>query len=329
MCVFGKGWWVRKTACVRLNSFLTAKTQRKEAQGGAKYNFLPFTVCAVFVFCTFHFHFHLYFGTIQRMKKIRIGIHGAAGRMGLRLIALAAADSGLELTAALEVAGHPRLGKDAGNIAGVGTIGVPLTAELVKNIDVLIDFSSPKGTGVLLQRCTELQIPLVFATTGLSPEQSAQLRETAQKIPILWSPSMSMTVNLAMKLCETAAQALSGKDADVEIIEKHHRFKVDAPSGTALKFGQLITDKMNLTQPQHGRHGDTGERKRSEIGYHAVRIGDNPGEHTILFGLLGETLEVTVKASNRDCYASGALAAAKFLHGKPAGMYGMNDVLDL
>jgi len=266
------------------------------------------------------------------MTKIRIGIYGAAGRMGLRLIALTAAESGLELTAALEVAGHPQLGKDAGEIAGVGTIGVPLTAELVKdvkNIDVLIDFSSPKGTGALLKRCAELKIPLVVATTGLSPEQSAQLRETAQTIPVLWSPSMSMTVNLAMKLCETAAQALGGKDADVEIIEKHHRFKIDAPSGTALKFGQLITDKMDLTQPQHGRHGDTGERKRNEIGYHAVRIGDNPGEHTILFGLLGETLEVTVKASNRDCYASGALAAAKFLHGKPAGMYGMNDVLDL
>jgi len=263
------------------------------------------------------------------MTKTRIGISGAAGRMGQRLIALTAADNDLELTTALEAAGHPKLGNDAGTIAGIGTVGVPLTDKLEKNIDVLIDFSSPKGTDTLLQRCAELQVPLVFATTGLSPEQSALLQETARKIPILWSPSMSMTVNLAMKLCETAAQALAGKDADVEIIEKHHRFKADAPSGTALKFGQLITDKMNLTQPQHGRYGDTGERKRSEIGYHAVRIGDNPGEHTILFGLLGETLEVTVKASNRDCYASGALAAAKFLRGKPVGMYGMNDVLEL
>ena len=249
--------------------------------------------------------------------------------MGLRLIALTAADTDLQLTAALEIAGHPKLGKDAGEVAGIGTIGVSLTAEPQNNIDVLIDFSSPKGTDALLRRCTELQIPLVFATTGLSPEQSAHLRETAKKIPVLWSPSMSMTVNLAMKLCETAAQALNGKDADVEIIEKHHRFKADAPSGTALKFGQLIAENMNLTEPQHGRHGDIGERKRSEIGYHAVRIGDNPGEHTILFGLLGETLEVTVKASNRDCYASGALAAAKFLHGKPAGMHGMRDVLKL
>jgi len=267
------------------------------------------------------------------MTKIRIGINGAAGRMGLRLIALTAADTDLQLTAALERAGHPKLTGDAGEMAGIGNIGIPLTTEwdinVAKNIDVLIDFSSPKGTDALLTCCTELQIPLVFATTGLSPEQSAHLRETANKIPVLWSPSMSMTVNLAMKLCETAAQALNGKDADVEIIEKHHRFKVDAPSGTALKFGQLVADKMNLTQPKHGRHGDTGERNRGEIGYHAVRMGDNPGEHTVLFGLLGETLEVTVKASNRDCYASGALAAAKFLYGKPAGLYGMSDVLNL
>jgi len=249
--------------------------------------------------------------------------------MGQRLIALTKADADLELTAALEIAGYSQIGKDAGETAGIGTIGIPLTAGLEKNVDVLIDFSSPKGMDALLERCVELQIPLVFATTGLSVEQSARLREAAEKIPILWSPSMSMTVNLAMKLCETAAQTLHGKDADVEIIEKHHRFKADSPSGTALKFGRLIADKMNLTEHKHGRYGDVGVRKRQEIGYHAVRIGDNPGEHTILFGLPGETLEITVKASNRDCYASGALAAAKFLYGKPAGLYGMNDVLEI
>ena len=249
--------------------------------------------------------------------------------MGRRLVALTSADAGLELTAALESSEHVLLGKDAGEIAGVGQLGLALTAELERNVDVLIDFSSPKGADALFKRCIERKIPLVFATTGLSPEQLNRLRETARMIPLLWSPSMSMTVNLAMKLCEMAAQTLQGKDADVEIIEKHHRFKVDAPSGTALKFGQLIADKMNLTQPQHGRHGETGERSRDEIGYHAVRLGDNPGEHTILFGLLGETLEITIKASNRDCYALGALAAAKFLFGKPAGLYGMNDVLML
>jgi 4-hydroxy-tetrahydrodipicolinate reductase len=150
------------------------------------------------------------------MTKIRIGINGAAGRMGHRLIALTVADNDLELTATLEIAEHPQIGKDAGEIAGIGTIGITLTTELTKNIDVLIDFSSHKGTDALLRRCAELHIPLVFATTGLSPEQTARLRQTAAKIPVLWSPSMSMTVNLAMKLCESAAQVLTGKDADVE-----------------------------------------------------------------------------------------------------------------
>jgi 4-hydroxy-tetrahydrodipicolinate reductase len=138
-----------------------------------------------------------------------------------------------------------------------------------------------------------------------------------------------MMVNLAMKLCELAARTLKDKDADVEIIEKHHRFKVDAPSGTALKFGQMIAAEMGIEYQKHGREGVVGERPHSEIGFHAVRLGDNAGEHSILFGLLGETLEINIKASNRDCYAQGALAAAKFLYGKPPGLYNMNDLLGL
>jgi 4-hydroxy-tetrahydrodipicolinate reductase len=140
---------------------------------------------------------------------------------------------------------------------------------------------------------------------------------------------MSLTVNLAMRLSELAGRSLAEhpSGADVEIIERHHRFKEDAPSGTAVKFGEIIADAMGLSQHRHGREGRPGARPHDEIGYHAVRTGDNPGEHTVIFGLLGESLELTVKASNRDCYAHGALAAAKFLAGKPAGMYGMNDVL--
>jgi 4-hydroxy-tetrahydrodipicolinate reductase len=142
---------------------------------------------------------------------------------------------------------------------------------------------------------------------------------------------MSLTVNLAMRLSEIAGRALAEhpSGADVEIIERHHRFKEDAPSGTALRFGQIIAQAMGITEHRHGREGRPGERSRNEIGYHAVRAGDNPGEHTIIFGLLGETLEIKVAASNRDCYALGALAAAKFLAGKPIGLYGMNDVLGL
>jgi 4-hydroxy-tetrahydrodipicolinate reductase len=140
---------------------------------------------------------------------------------------------------------------------------------------------------------------------------------------------MSLAVNLTMKLSELAAAALKDHDADVEILERHHRYKEDSPSGTALEFGRIIANEMGQTVHRHGREGRPGQRPHDEIGYHAIRTGDNPGEHTIVFGMLGETVELTVRASNRDCYALGALAGAKFLVGKPAGMYGMREVLGL
>jgi 4-hydroxy-tetrahydrodipicolinate reductase len=140
---------------------------------------------------------------------------------------------------------------------------------------------------------------------------------------------MSLAVNLTMKLVELAARALKDRDADVEILERHHRFKEDSPSGTALRFGRIVAGAMGQSVYRHGRQGRPGKRPHGEIGYHAIRLGDNPGEHTVVFGLLGETIELTVKATNRDCYAAGALSAAKFLAGKPCGLYGMNDVLGL
>ncbi len=140
---------------------------------------------------------------------------------------------------------------------------------------------------------------------------------------------MSLAVNLTMKLCEVAARALADKDADVEIIERHHRFKEDSPSGTALKFGQIVAQAMGQTQHRHGRSGRPGKRPHDEIGYHAIRSGDNPGEHTVVFAMLGETIELGVRATNRDCYALGALRAAQFLAGKPPGLYQMSDVLGL
>jgi len=263
------------------------------------------------------------------MTPIRIAIHGAAGRMGRRLIALAAADPQLSLAPALESPEHPKLGEDAGMIAGIGAVGVPLTGTLEAAPDVVIDFSVPQAAERILDRCLERKIPLVVATTGLRPEQVARIREAGQRVPIVWSPSMSLAVNLTMKLTEIAARALQDKDADVEILARHHRFKEDAPSGTALKFGQIVAEAMGQTVHRHGREGRPGARPHGEIGYHAIRTGDNPGEHTILFGMLGETIELTVRASNRDCYAQGALAAAKFLAGKPPALYGMNDVLGL
>ncbi len=263
------------------------------------------------------------------MKKIRVAIYGAGGRMGQRLIALGTADKALEIAAAVDSPEHPRIGEDAGEIAGIKKLGIVLTAELDREVDAIIDFSSPRSLDELLKYCVDQKTPLVYATTGLSAEQESQLREAAKSIPLLWSPSMSMTVILAMQLARSAGRILKDKDADVEIIEHHHRFKADAPSGTALKFGQLITKEMGQSRSVFGREGKCGARKHDEIGYHAVRTGDNPGQHTILFGLLGETLEITVKASNRDCYALGALEAAKFLVGKSAGLYDMNDVLGI
>ncbi len=251
--------------------------------------------------------------------------------MGQRVVALAAADPELEIVAAIDAPNHPRLGEDAGVVAGVKPLRVPIAGKLATDaaVDVVIDFSVPAAAEAMVETCWRRRIPLVVATTGLNESQMQRLRDAAQEIPLLWSPSMSLAVNLTMKLAETAAAALKDRDADVEIIERHHRFKEDAPSGTALKFGRVISAVMGQTRERHGREGRPGKRPHGEIGYHAIRAGDNPGEHAILFGMLGETIELNVRASNRDCYAAGALAAAKFLVGRPPALYGMNDVLGL
>jgi 4-hydroxy-tetrahydrodipicolinate reductase len=251
--------------------------------------------------------------------------------MGQRLIALASQDPALKIVAALESPTHPRLGTDAGVLAGVGPIDVPLASALEADAQVVIDFSVPQAAASILEICLTKRVPLVVATTGLEGNQLTRLREVSNLIPLLWSPSMSLAVNLTMKLAAIAGAALKDHPtgADVEIIERHHRFKEDAPSGTALKFGEVIATAMGQTEARHGRQGRPGQRPHGEIGYHAVRTGDNPGEHTVIFGLLGETIELTVRATNRDCYAHGALAAAKYLVGKPAGLYGISDVLGL
>lgn len=258
---------------------------------------------------------------------IRVAIHGAAGRMGRRLVALATADERLTLAAALEAADCPLLGQDAGEAAGCGKTGVVLSDSLAEPVDVLVDFSTAAATDRVLDLCGQSQIPLVLATTGLSDRQRRALQELAGTIPIVAAPNMSLAVNLGMRLVETAAQGLTQHDADVEILERHHRFKEDAPSGTALRFGELIAGVMGQTEFRHGREGRPGKRPHNEIGYHAIRVGDNPGEHTIVFGMLGETLEVTVRATSRDAYAQGALAAAKFIVTRPPGLYSMFDVL--
>ncbi|MFN3149334.1 4-hydroxy-tetrahydrodipicolinate reductase [Bremerella sp.] len=261
----------------------------------------------------------------------RIAINGAAGRMGQRLVALGSQDNDLDIVACFEYSGHAKFGQDAGIVAGIGELDVCLCEETTAEYEAIIDFSVPAGAHAAVERAVNAKAALVMATTGLEEEHQAKIREAAQVIPVVWAPSMSTTVNLTMKLCEIAAEAL--KDipggADVEVLERHHRFKEDSPSGTALRFGELIAAKMGITNFVHGREGRPGARPHNEIAYHAIRTGDNPGEHTIIFGLLGETIEMTVRASNRDCYATGALQAAKFAAGKKPGLYNMNDVLGL
>jgi 4-hydroxy-tetrahydrodipicolinate reductase len=251
--------------------------------------------------------------------------------MGQRVVALTIADPELRLAAALESPSSPVLGRDAGELAGAGHSGVSITSELTDRVDVIIDFSTPDGLNSIVALCEERRIPLVVATTGFSPEQRAAVLAASQSTPILMAPSMSMAVNLVMKLVADAARILKNNadGVDVEIIERHHRFKEDAPSGTALQFGRIVAEQMGQTEHIHGRQGRTGRRPHGEIGYHALRTGDNVGEHTIVFGMMGETIDMTVRGHTRDSYAYGALAAAKFLVQKSAGLYSMTDVLNL
>jgi 4-hydroxy-tetrahydrodipicolinate reductase len=260
-----------------------------------------------------------------------IAVNGAAGRMGQRLIHLARQDRELVLGAALEAPGHPLLGRDVGDVCGLGPIGVPLRDEvgLGENIHVVIDFSSPEGTMQVLRLCVQRRLPLVVATTGHTPAQKRHLEEAAHETALLMAPNMSLSVNVLFELVGQAARLLAAKGFDVEIVEKHHRFKKDAPSGTALHFARIVQQVMGQTEVRHGREGQVGERPAHEIGIHALRVGDNVGEHTIVFSTLGETLELTHKGHSRDCYATGALLAAKFLAGKPPGQYSMKDVLGL
>ena len=273
-------------------------------------------------------------------NQIQLAVHGAAGRMGCRVTAAAAADPDIEIVAAIENPVSDHLGTDAGTLAGIAAVDVPISDRWPNYASAVIDFSLPSAAEGVITKCLAAEMPLVMATTGLDEMQVQQLQNAASEIPIVFAPSMSMTVNLAMKMAADAAAKLANVPGglDVEIIERHHRHKADAPSGTALRFGQLIADAIQSATDAtdedtidhvHGRYGEVGARPRNEIGYHAVRVGDNPGEHTIVLGMLGERIEINVAASNRDCYATGAIAAAKWIQGKPPGIYDMFDVLGI
>ncbi len=262
---------------------------------------------------------------------INAAINGAAGRMGRRLVALATESDEMTVVAALEAAGHALTGRDAGELAGVGSIGVPIAAEWESAADVLIDFSAPVATMARLAEAVDKCTPVVIGTTGLSDEQKGTINQAAEKIPVLFAPNMSVGVNLLFKLVGQVAQAL-GDEYDIEITEAHHRFKKDAPSGTAMRLAEKIvaaTGRDIAADLVHGRQGAVGERTKREIGMHAIRAGDIVGDHTVLYANLGERIEISHRAHTRDTFVRGALRAARFLTGKQPGMYGMADVLEL
>ncbi|MDD3785874.1 MAG: 4-hydroxy-tetrahydrodipicolinate reductase [Hydrogenophaga sp.] len=263
----------------------------------------------------------------------RICIAGASGRMGRMLIDAVLASDDCVLSGALDAAGSPALGQDAGAFAGK-TTGVAITADLAAGLrgsQCLIDFTRPEGTMAHLAACVEHGVGLVIGTTGFSDEQKASIAEAARRVPIVMAPNMSVGVNVTLKLLQMAARALS-TGYDIEIIEAHHRHKVDAPSGTALKMGEVIAEALGRDLKDcavYAREGVTGERDPSSIGFATIRGGDIVGDHTVLFAGTGERIEISHKSSSRAGYAQGSLRAARFLAGQKTGLYDMLDVLGL
>jgi 4-hydroxy-tetrahydrodipicolinate reductase len=261
-------------------------------------------------------------------------VAGAAGRMGSRIVACLQGDAGLTVAAAVEAAGHAALSRDAGEVAGVGRIGVPITADARAAITagrILIEFSTPEATLAHLELVAAAGARAVIGTTGFTAAQRQQVADLARRAAIMLAPNMSVAVNVAYQALALIARAL-GDDYDVEITEIHHRFKKDAPSGTALEMARVVAAALGRDLEKvgvHGRHGMTGERTPQEIGVMSLRSGDVVGEHTVSFGTLGERLELTHRAHSRDTFARGALRAARWIGARGPGLYSMQDVLGL
>ncbi|HWH88965.1 MAG TPA: 4-hydroxy-tetrahydrodipicolinate reductase [Pseudomonas sp.] len=264
----------------------------------------------------------------------RIAVMGAAGRMGKTLIEAIQQTPGAGLTAAVDRPDSTLVGADAGELAALGRIGVPLSGDLdrvVEEFDVLIDFTHPTVTLKNLAFCRKHGKAMIIGTTGFSVEEKQLLAEAGKDIPIVFAANFSVGVNLCLKLLDTAARVL-GDDVDIEIMEAHHRHKVDAPSGTAVRMGEVIADALGRDLKKvavYGREGQTGARGRETIGFATVRAGDIVGDHTVLFAADGERVEITHKASSRMTFAKGAVRAALWLDGREPGLYDMQDVLDL
>ncbi|TNF60867.1 MAG: 4-hydroxy-tetrahydrodipicolinate reductase [Burkholderiales bacterium] len=266
-------------------------------------------------------------------QKLPVCVAGASGRMGQMLVDAVRQSDDCVLAGALDVAGSPAIGRDAGAFGGQDT-GVAITDDLAAGLArsrCLIDFTRPEGTMAHLRECVRQRVNLVIGTTGFSDEQKAEIARAAQSIAIVMAPNMSVGVNVTLRLLEMAARALS-TGYDIEIIEAHHRHKVDAPSGTALKMGEVIAQALGRDLRDcavYAREGVTGERDPSTIGFATVRGGDIVGDHTVLFAGTGERIEITHRSSSRVTYAQGSLRAVRFLAGRESGLYDMFDVLGL
>ncbi|MGH7254866.1 MAG: 4-hydroxy-tetrahydrodipicolinate reductase [Nitrospirales bacterium] len=265
---------------------------------------------------------------------ISVIVTGAAGRMGSRLVSLVREAADLRLAGATEHQSHPAIGADVGEVVGCGRMGVPLQDNLkglLDQADVVLDFSTPAATLGHLRLAAERRCAMVIGTTGFTAEALVELRSRSETIPCVFAPNMSVGVNVLLKVLGEMARAL-GEDYDIEVIEAHHRLKKDAPSGTALKIAEVLAEATGKKLEDVGvfsRKGLIGERKAGEIGVQTIRAGDIVGDHTVLFGGMGERVEVTHRAQSRDTFAHGALRAARWVVGKPPGLYDMQDVLGL
>lgn len=266
--------------------------------------------------------------------SLRISVVGAGGRMGRQLIQAISKADGVQLTAAFEREGSSLVGSDAGELAGIGHNGITVSDNLAQqadNFDVLIDFTRPEGTLEHLAFCSANNKKMVIGTTGFDEQGKQAIKQAAEKIGIVFASNYSVGVNLVFKLLEKAAKVM-GDYCDIEIIEAHHRHKVDAPSGTALSMGEHIAKAMGKNLKDHAvyaREGITGERKQDQIGFATIRAGDVIGEHTVWFADEGERVEIAHKASSRMTFANGAVRAAKWLANHDKGLFDMTDVLDL
>lgn len=267
------------------------------------------------------------------MANVRIGVVGAGGRMGRMLLEAAHREEGVELAAAFDVPDSPAIGQTVAQLTGLAS-PVVVSGDLesgLSGIDCLIDFTRPQGTLAHLEMCRQAGVAMVIGTTGVEADGKARIADAARDVPIVFAPNMAVGVNLVFKLLDTAARILS-QGYDIEIVEAHHRMKIDAPSGTALRMGEVVAGALGRSLEEcaiYGREGVTGERDPSTIGFATVRGGDIVGDHTVMFCGIGERVEITHKAASRMPYASGSMRAARFLAGRRNGLFDMQDVLGL